>query len=162
VLYHRLHYISSRFTSCCNNIWIIRMQRKKDEKGTHTKASPRSRGGLSQFKLLASKLILSVTFNYRHWSSLTVSLISLHSILAYKPSQHNRDILQKLGIPQLVKKVLLLYGNRRFVTVFTRDHPWSLSSSPVVFNLLSPRTPRDTFPLNFVPPKLLVHNSSYT
>jgi hypothetical protein len=25
-----------------------------------------------------------------------------------------------------------------------------------------PRTPRDTFPLNFVPPKLLVHNSSYT
>jgi hypothetical protein len=25
-----------------------------------------------------------------------------------------------------------------------------------------PRTPRDNFPLNFVPPKLLVHNSSYT
>jgi hypothetical protein len=32
----------------------------------------------------------------------------------------------------------------------------------VVFNLFSPRAPRDTFPLNFVPPKLLVHNSSYT
>jgi hypothetical protein len=32
----------------------------------------------------------------------------------------------------------------------------------VVFNLFSSRTPRDTFPLNFVPPKLLVHNSSYT
>jgi hypothetical protein len=32
----------------------------------------------------------------------------------------------------------------------------------VVFNLFSPRTPRDTFPLNFVPPKLLVPNSSYT
>jgi hypothetical protein len=32
----------------------------------------------------------------------------------------------------------------------------------VVFNLFSPRTPRDTFPLNFVPPKLLVHNSIYT
>jgi hypothetical protein len=32
----------------------------------------------------------------------------------------------------------------------------------VVFNLFFPRTPRDTFPLNFVPPKLLVHNSSYT
>jgi hypothetical protein len=34
--------------------------------------------------------------------------------------------------------------------------------STVVFNLFSPRTPRDTFPLNFVPPKLLVYNSSYT
>jgi hypothetical protein len=33
---------------------------------------------------------------------------------------------------------------------------------PVVFNLFSSRTPRDTFPLNFVPPKLLVRNSSYT
>jgi hypothetical protein len=32
-------------------------------------------------------------------------------------------------------------------------------SKTVVFNLFSPRTPRDTFPLNFVPPKLLVHNS---
>jgi hypothetical protein len=40
----------------------------------------------------------------------------------------------------------------------------SLSELPisVVFNLFSPRTPRDTFPLNFVPQKLLVHNSSYT
>jgi hypothetical protein len=37
-----------------------------------------------------------------------------------------------------------------------------LYSTPVVFNLFSPRTPRDTFPLNFVPPKLLVPNSSYT
>jgi len=36
------------------------------------------------------------------------------------------------------------------------------SSRAVVFKLFSPRTPRDTFPLNFVPPKLLVHNSSYT
>jgi hypothetical protein len=36
------------------------------------------------------------------------------------------------------------------------------SFNAVVFNLFSPRTPRDTFPLNFVPPKLLVHNSSYT
>jgi hypothetical protein len=35
-------------------------------------------------------------------------------------------------------------------------------TTPVVFNLFSPRTPRDTFPLNFVPPKLLVPNSSYT
>jgi hypothetical protein len=35
-------------------------------------------------------------------------------------------------------------------------------SNAVVFNLFPPRTPRDTFPLNFVPPKLLVHNSSYT
>jgi hypothetical protein len=34
-------------------------------------------------------------------------------------------------------------------------------SRSVVFNLFPPRTPRDTFPLNFVPPKLLVHNSSY-
>jgi hypothetical protein len=33
---------------------------------------------------------------------------------------------------------------------------------PVVFNLFPPRTPRDTFPLNFVPPKSLVHNLSYT
>jgi hypothetical protein len=32
----------------------------------------------------------------------------------------------------------------------------------VVFNLFPPRTLTDTFPLNFVPPKLLVHNSSYT
>jgi hypothetical protein len=45
---------------------------------------------------------------------------------------------------------------------------WSTSSlrnrksRSVVFNLFSPRTPRDTFPLNFVPPKLLVPNSSYT
>jgi hypothetical protein len=37
-----------------------------------------------------------------------------------------------------------------------------LCSSTVVFNLFSPRTPRDTFPLTFVPPKLLMHNSSYT
>jgi len=37
--------------------------------------------------------------------------------------------------------------------------PWYRA---VVFNLFPPRTPRDTFPLNFVPPKLLVHNSSYT
>jgi hypothetical protein len=31
-------------------------------------------------------------------------------------------------------------------------------SGTVVFKLSSSRTPRDTFPLNFVPPKLLVHN----
>jgi hypothetical protein len=35
-------------------------------------------------------------------------------------------------------------------------------SKSVVFNLFSPHTPRHTFPLNFVPPKLLVHNLSYT
>jgi hypothetical protein len=32
----------------------------------------------------------------------------------------------------------------------------------VVFNIFSPRNPRDNFPPNFVPPKLLVPNSSYT
>jgi hypothetical protein len=32
----------------------------------------------------------------------------------------------------------------------------------VVLNPFSRRTPTDTFPLNFVPPNLLVHNSSYT
>jgi hypothetical protein len=32
----------------------------------------------------------------------------------------------------------------------------------VVFKLFSPRTPKDTFPLNFVPQNLLVHNSGYT
>jgi hypothetical protein len=41
-------------------------------------------------------------------------------------------------------------------------NPYWVLSIAVVFNLFSPRTPTDTFPLNFVPPKLLVHNSSYT
>jgi hypothetical protein len=31
-------------------------------------------------------------------------------------------------------------------------------SKPVVFNLFSAHTPRDTSPLNFVPPKLLVQD----
>jgi hypothetical protein len=30
------------------------------------------------------------------------------------------------------------------------------------YSTFFPRIPRDTFPLNFVPPKLLVPNSSYT
>jgi hypothetical protein len=34
----------------------------------------------------------------------------------------------------------------------------NLLFKPVVFNLFSPRTPRDTSPLNFVPPKLLVQD----
>jgi hypothetical protein len=38
----------------------------------------------------------------------------------------SRDLLEKLTVTQLVKKFPALYGNRRFITVFTTVRQWSL------------------------------------
>jgi hypothetical protein len=43
-------------------------------------------------------------------------------------SLHGCGILfEKLTVPQLVKRILLLYGTRRFITVFTKARHWTLS-----------------------------------
>jgi len=39
----------------------------------------------------------------------------------------SRVLPGKPTVTQLVKKFSAFYGNRRFITVFTRDHYWSLS-----------------------------------
>jgi hypothetical protein len=39
----------------------------------------------------------------------------------------SRVLLEKLIVAQPVKKFPAFYGIRRFITVFTRDHHWSLS-----------------------------------
>jgi hypothetical protein len=40
-----------------------------------------------------------------------------------------RVLLQKLTVPQLVKKFLASYGPRRFIAMFTTAYTWSLTSS---------------------------------
>jgi len=40
----------------------------------------------------------------------------------------SRVLLERLTVTQLVKKLPAFYGNRRFITVFTTDRHWSLSS----------------------------------
>jgi hypothetical protein len=37
-----------------------------------------------------------------------------------------RDLLEKLTVIHLVKKSPAFYGTRRFITIFTRSHHWSL------------------------------------
>jgi hypothetical protein len=44
-----------------------------------------------------------------------------------QPSPCSRVPLEKLIVPQLVKKILAFYGTPRFITVFTRSQNWSLS-----------------------------------
>jgi len=41
----------------------------------------------------------------------------------------SRVLPEKLTVTQLVKKFLVFYGTRRFITVFTRARHWSLSSA---------------------------------
>jgi hypothetical protein len=38
-----------------------------------------------------------------------------------------KDLLEKLIVTQLVKKLLAFYGTARFIAVFTRVHRWSPS-----------------------------------
>jgi hypothetical protein len=56
----------------------------------------------------------------------------------------------------------ILFADIDIVSKYYQPVSIAERSKAVVFNLFSPHTPRDTFPLNFVPPKLLVRNSSYT
>jgi len=45
----------------------------------------------------------------------------------HKLTMYNRVLLEKLLVTHLVKKFPPFYGARRFITVFTRAHHWSLS-----------------------------------
>jgi len=36
-------------------------------------------------------------------------------------------MLEKLTVTQLVKILPAFYANRRFITMFTSPHPWSIS-----------------------------------
>jgi hypothetical protein len=38
-----------------------------------------------------------------------------------------RTLFEKLNVSKLVKKILLSYGSRRFITVFTKVRHWTLS-----------------------------------
>jgi hypothetical protein len=38
-----------------------------------------------------------------------------------------RILFEELIVTQLVKKILLSYGTRRFITVFSQAHHWTLS-----------------------------------
>jgi hypothetical protein len=53
------------------------------------------------------------------------------SVLRFEPGTSKyvtgMAIIEKLTIAQLVKKFLAFYGNRSFITAFTRVRYWSLS-----------------------------------
>jgi len=55
-----------------------------------------------------------------------ITIFILSSLTTYVPP-YSRVLLQKLIVTQLVKKNSALYGNRRFITVFTAACHWSLS-----------------------------------
>jgi len=58
----------------------------------------------------------------RNGSSLGPSVILLYLLAPWC-----RILFEKLFVTQLVKKILLSYGTRRFITIFTQGHHWTLS-----------------------------------
>jgi len=90
---------------------------------------PGTRHGLVQVKI--SKYITSNNTNY---GSLLYSITYLKEcdtdlldLRSYLPTPWIRVLLKKLTGPQLVKKFLIFYGTRRFVTAFTSAGRLSLS-----------------------------------
>jgi len=57
------------------------------------------------------------------WSALALYYTYITNYLIPR----NRLLLQKLTVTQLVKKFPEFYGTRRFITVLTTAHHWSLS-----------------------------------
>jgi hypothetical protein len=66
-----------------------------------------------------------VRWKYGRWFNVLLGTrISLPLQLIVAP--WNRVFLEKLILPQLVKKLPILYGVRSFITVFTTAYTWSL------------------------------------
>jgi hypothetical protein len=61
-----------------------------------------------------------------HQYELLNSLLLLH-LLTYLLTPWCRLLFEKLIVTQLVESILLSYGNRRFITVFTKARHWTLS-----------------------------------
>jgi len=69
---------------------------------------------------------------------------AVNSFLAqiYLLTPWSRALLEKLTGSQLVKKFLIFYGTRRFITVFTTAHHLSLSWASSIHSMLSHPTSR--------------------
>jgi hypothetical protein len=71
------------------------------------------------------------------------------------------NTVMNLHVPEMVGNFLTSLGTMSF-SKWTLLHGVGVLVYTSGIQPFYPRTPKDTFPLNFVPPKLLVHNSSYT
>jgi hypothetical protein len=66
---------------------------------------------------------------YRGTVTSLKSLLYVINVLKYKTvnTPWCRILFEKLIATQLVKNILLSYGTRRFITVFTKARHWTLS-----------------------------------
>jgi hypothetical protein len=65
-------------------------------------------------------------FNELHSTSYKVTYL-LTYLLTHSLTPRCGILFQKLIVTQLVKKILLSYGTRRFITMFTQARYWTLS-----------------------------------
>jgi hypothetical protein len=77
---------------------------------------------------------LYINTTFRNWTYLLgcivlyiCRIILLTYLLTYLLTPWCRKLFEKLIITQLVKNILLSYATRRFITVFTKAHYWTLS-----------------------------------
>jgi hypothetical protein len=64
---------------------------------------------------------------YTHIAQFATSEAKLRYESTYLFTPQCRILFEKLIVTQLVKKILLYYGSRRFITVFTKARHWTLS-----------------------------------
>jgi hypothetical protein len=59
--------------------------------------------------------------------NLSTKAFLLTYLLTYLLTPWCRIVIEKLIVTQLVKNILLSYGTRRFITMFTKARRWTLS-----------------------------------
>jgi hypothetical protein len=84
--------------------------------------------------------------------SILVKLFSIHffdHVIIILLTPWCRILFEKLIVTQLIKNILLSYGTRRFITVFTKARHWTLSwASWIQFTPSIPISPRSILMLS--------------